>query len=552
MTKISVIIPCYNQEKYIAECLDSVLAQTFDDYEAIVIDDGSTDGSVKIIEEYLKKSDKIRLIKQINQGVVTARNNAIKRAKGKYIYPLDADDIVHPDALKRSFEAIESGKGDIISCKYRSFYKIDEINLPKLTNKFFTPSKFNMILRCCITNSSLFRKSDFEKCGGYDKAFDKGWEDYDLWLNMLLHLNLKIYRIDDFLFFFRVKNIEESRNAQADNYYSQDLTRALTKKYPVLHIVKIINFLCRAYRFIFQKKITRSNKLIIKICKIPVFNKNLNNSIRLLFYTGEVNFGDILNIDLFRKLANASVEESDKRKCKITAIGSILQILLSKNNKIINKKPIIVYGSGFIEAPTQDDFFIRPLDVRAVRGYLTLDRLKKCKNVTISPTVAIGDPALLISKIFDTSRIKKKYKLGIIPHYVDKENPLLQKIKVKNSILIDVSSGTSDFVQKVAECEVIISSAMHGLICADSLCIPNVRMILSDKIIGKDYKFNDYYSVFGINSHNKIDLNNQEFDEKSWLEVKNKYFMDEKKLSQIQTNLLNAFPYLQGATNDKG
>ena len=116
MTKISVIIPCYNQEKYIADCLESVLAQTFEDYEAIVVDDGSTDNSIKIVEEYQKKSNKIRLIRQENQGVVTARNNAIKQAKGKYIYPLDADDIAHRDVLRKSFEEIESGKGDIISC----------------------------------------------------------------------------------------------------------------------------------------------------------------------------------------------------------------------------------------------------------------------------------------------------------------------------------------------------------------------------------------------------------------------------------------------------
>ena len=83
MVKVSVIIPCYNQEKYIAECIDSVLAQTFTDYEMIVIDDGSTDNSVSIIEEYAKKHKNIKFIKQKNQGVIAARNNAIKLAEGK-------------------------------------------------------------------------------------------------------------------------------------------------------------------------------------------------------------------------------------------------------------------------------------------------------------------------------------------------------------------------------------------------------------------------------------------------------------------------------------
>lgn len=541
MTKVSVIIPCYNQEKYIADCLESVLAQTFDDYEAIVIDDGSTDNSISIVKEYQKKSDKIRLIQQKNQGVVTARNNAIKQARGKYIYPLDADDIAHRDVLRKSFEAIESGKGDIISCKYQGFTKSDELKQQRSLRKFVPPSKVNMILGCCIANSSLYRKSDFEKCGGYDRAFDKGWEDYDLWLNLILRHNLKIYRIDEVLFFFRIKNIDESRNTQADTYHKCHLTITLIKKYPILLVVKIIH---KLFSFFFQKKITRNGNLIVKICKIPLFRKKLNNAITLMYYTEDINFGDMLNVDLFAELANTTVINTDSKNCEIVAIGSLLQVLLNKkNNKQKSKKSIIVYGSGFIEPPKKDDFFIRPLDVRAVRGYLSLERLKKSKQAYISKNVAVGDPALLIPKIFDVSNIKKKYKLGIIPHYVDKDNPLLNKINVKNSIILDVTDNTKDFVNKLASCEAIISSAMHGLIAADSLLIPNVRMILSDKITGGDYKFDDYYSAFGIRNHNKVNLNEQGFNENDLVNLHQTYFTDKEKLTKIQDDLINAFPY---------
>lgn len=267
MTKISVIIPCYNQEKYIADCLDSVLAQTFDDYEAIVVDDGSTDNSVKIIKEYQKKSDKIRLIQQANQGVIAARNNAIKEAKGKYIYTLDSDDIIHETALEKSYKCIENGLGDIISSKNKCFVKISDINKKGLTNCYPSPTKFNMMLKNCITNSALFKKEDFEKCGGYDPTFAKGWEDYDLWLNMVLKHNLKIYRIDDFLFFYRDKETNESRDKQA-NKNSKMLKKLLYTKYPILRFSGIVNTFCR---FLYQKKVTRSGKLIIKIFKIPVF-----------------------------------------------------------------------------------------------------------------------------------------------------------------------------------------------------------------------------------------------------------------------------------------
>ena len=128
---LSVIIPAYNEEKCIRRAYDainSLLIQNNIDSEFVFVDDGSTDGSVKIIEEYLKKSDKIRLIKQTNQGVIATRNNAVKQATSKYIYFLDGDDIVHPKVLEKSYQAIESGKGDIISCKYQNFFNTDEIS----------------------------------------------------------------------------------------------------------------------------------------------------------------------------------------------------------------------------------------------------------------------------------------------------------------------------------------------------------------------------------------------------------------------------------------
>lgn len=115
MPEISVIIPCFNQGKYIAECLDSVLAQTFTNYEVIIVNDGSTDDSLKIIKQYTNKYKNFRLLDQSNQGVVFARNNAISKAKGKYIYPLDADDKITPECLEKLYNAIINGKGDIIT-----------------------------------------------------------------------------------------------------------------------------------------------------------------------------------------------------------------------------------------------------------------------------------------------------------------------------------------------------------------------------------------------------------------------------------------------------
>jgi len=100
LPKISIIIPVYNVERYLARCLESVLTQTFSDFEIICVNDGSTDSSAAILDEYAKKDKRIKVITQPNQGISVARNNGLKVAQGQYIYFLDSDDCIHPQTLE--------------------------------------------------------------------------------------------------------------------------------------------------------------------------------------------------------------------------------------------------------------------------------------------------------------------------------------------------------------------------------------------------------------------------------------------------------------------
>ena len=102
--KISVIVPVFNTEKYISECIDSILAQTFTDWELILVDDGSKDNSGKICDEYATKDSRVRVLHQPNGGVTSARSNGVKNAKGEWITFVDADDTLPVDALKMMIE----------------------------------------------------------------------------------------------------------------------------------------------------------------------------------------------------------------------------------------------------------------------------------------------------------------------------------------------------------------------------------------------------------------------------------------------------------------
>ena len=120
---VSVIIPIYNVAKYLPKCVDSVLAQTYQNLEIILIDDGSTDGSGKICDEYAAKDNRIRVIHQPNSGVSAARNAGLDVAGGEYIGFVDPDDYIHPKMYQTLLECIENSRADIAMC---DFFRVSE------------------------------------------------------------------------------------------------------------------------------------------------------------------------------------------------------------------------------------------------------------------------------------------------------------------------------------------------------------------------------------------------------------------------------------------
>lgn len=115
---ISIIVPVYKAEKYLPDCLDSILAQTFRDFELILVNDGSPDNSGRICDEYASKDNRINVIHKINGGASTARNTGVEAAHGKYIGWVDADDRIAPDMYATLFRLAESYKADIADCQY--------------------------------------------------------------------------------------------------------------------------------------------------------------------------------------------------------------------------------------------------------------------------------------------------------------------------------------------------------------------------------------------------------------------------------------------------
>lgn len=128
MSEISVIIPVFNVEKYLGECLDSVCSQSFEDIEIICVNDGSTDSSLDILEEYGKRDERIRIINQENQGLGASRNHGLKVAKGRYIYFLDSDDYVDLRTLEKLHSNALSNDSDMVLFKFQKFGGDDNVH----------------------------------------------------------------------------------------------------------------------------------------------------------------------------------------------------------------------------------------------------------------------------------------------------------------------------------------------------------------------------------------------------------------------------------------
>lgn len=231
----------------------------------------------------------------------------------------------------------------------------------------------------------------------------------------------------------------------------------------------------------------------------------------LFWYRDTPNFGDALAPLLVEKFSGRRVVASTPRRCRMCAVGSILDSFFSRGFSLKRRlyrriaPPVLVWGGGFIQ-PEREGWTDprRRLDVRAVRGKLSRERIRK--YLGIDKEIALGDPGLLCAGLLEGRTIPKTHDLGIIPHYIDRDNPLLDRFPAGTSIRINVGAPPLDVLEQIASCRAVISSAMHGLIAADSLGIPNIRMVLGGKLMGGDYKFDDYYSAFGIEHHPRVVL----------------------------------------------
>ncbi|SMD46054.1 Glycosyltransferase involved in cell wall bisynthesis [Aquiflexum balticum DSM 16537] len=210
----SVIIPLFNKSKYIKRAIDSVLEQKFQEFEIIVINDGSTDGGENEVLRYF--ANKVKLLSQPNRGVSSARNEGIKNATFDYLAFLDADDYWHPDYLSAVRQVlIENPTVGIIGTKYDSIKLEDgkSIKYHHLTN-YFKIAPINIMF---FTSGTVLKKEFFDKNPGFDERLKLG-EDVDVWLRSSLYYGDGIYISNKLVFYGQ----DDSQRATQKQYLIEE------------------------------------------------------------------------------------------------------------------------------------------------------------------------------------------------------------------------------------------------------------------------------------------------------------------------------------------
>ena len=268
-----------------------------------------------------------------------------------------------------------------------------------------------------------------------------------------------------------------------------------------------------------------------------------------VYYAAVPNMGDMLNKLIIEQLFGYSVKRHTYLTGQLSAIGSGLGHFTYHGNilfRIIQRvfgilfPNVYIWGTGFISYNDKDsNFYRKNIKFAAIRGVLSKKRIESIIGEKLQ--IPLGDAGILSSFLLK-NKTKKIYDVGIIAHFKEQDDPVFKRMieKFDNSVFIDVRQQPDVVIKQIAECECIISSSLHGLIIADSLHIPNIHVVVTDKLMGDGFKFDDYYSAYNIN-HPYLDLNIADIPSLEW--IKNNYKLTPSMVDKIKIDLIRAFPF---------
>ncbi len=265
---VSVVLPAFNTEKYVGEAVESILSQTFTDFELIVIDDGSGDRTAEILRGYARADARLRILSNgNNRGIPKTRNIGIKAARGRYIAWQDADDISLPERLQKQFDYMEKHSEVALLGTAKNTIS-DTGELLKENVVSLLKPKFEDLLQMnrFVNGSTMIRKSALEVVGGYDETFYSA-EDYELWLRIAKRFPvanlpevLYIYRVhlESMINKFRHTNILYTLLAR--EIYSNKVVAEIYSQVPKKESEFYVRFFSKENKIRYHRKLAKHHK----------------------------------------------------------------------------------------------------------------------------------------------------------------------------------------------------------------------------------------------------------------------------------------------------
>ncbi len=312
---ISVVVPVYNVAPYLKRCVDSIIGQSYKNLEIILVNDGSTDASPKICDDYLSLDSRIVVIHQENKGLSNARNQGIKKSSGKYISFVDSDDCLDLNFIELLYNTILAQSADIVICDIRSFDSKTLQFFPhtrNIENRFVDLKNiFELMMKCkypwlyTMTCNKLYSKWIFEKVGFLDGFIH---EDEIIFLDIIKQ-NPKIYQTKEPLYYY-CRGREDS---------------IINKKYSVKRLDILVAFYNRLEYF---KLDSKKNRELIKNEQYKIFRK-------LKLVLDKVNFESVMDVEIFQKELKKAAKACVRN---IKSLKMYLSIRLSKKYISISRK----------------------------------------------------------------------------------------------------------------------------------------------------------------------------------------------------------------------
>jgi len=250
--KISVIVPVYNVEKYLPNCLNSILGQTFEPYELILVDDGSSDKSGFICESYAIKDTRVRVIHKTNGGVSSARNLGLEYAQGPWISFIDADDRIESDMLEKLYSAAASSGADIICCSMNRVlsHHFKKVSFRKEKSVYDQFMKYPMYMNS--VSNKLIRQSLFTNHGIRFHCGLSVCEDLDVSFRVFYYASDVVY-IDDSCYYYYYNPTSKTSTLNYDHFNDSLRATKSLNEFCEYHGIRSKAHLYLHYRYFINK-----------------------------------------------------------------------------------------------------------------------------------------------------------------------------------------------------------------------------------------------------------------------------------------------------------